>query len=110
MRRQKSINTTLILGFFSSFFNLITKMPMVKNLENVHHELIEIARESNRLACRSYTADDIEKLQDRLRAIDSQYNQGAFDAGHYEEDGLAQVSDELERVHRRLHRMLSRIE
>ncbi|KAG1140059.1 hypothetical protein G6F37_006296 [Rhizopus arrhizus] len=85
-------------------------MPMVKNLENVHQQLMEIARESNRVSYTKYTADDIEKLQDKLRIIDSQYTEGAFDAGHYEEEGLAQVSDELEKVHRTLHRLLARIE
>ncbi|CAO3683912.1 unnamed protein product [Rhizopus stolonifer] len=85
-------------------------MPMVKNLENVHQQLMEIARESNTMSYRKYTADEVEKLQDKLRAIDSQYHQGAFDCGHYEQEGLAQVSDELERVHRTLHRLLARID
>ncbi|KAG0746738.1 hypothetical protein G6F57_005474 [Rhizopus arrhizus] len=85
-------------------------MPMIKNLEAVHQELMEIARESNRLSYTKYSADDIEKLQDKLQIIDSKYSQGAFDAGHYEEEGLAQVSDELEKVHRTLHRLLARVD
>ncbi|KAG2199220.1 uncharacterized protein EV154DRAFT_521783 [Mucor mucedo] len=92
-------------------------MPMVKNLENVHQELMDIARQSNRLSYTKYTSDDIEKLQNRLRNIDSQYNEGRFgdmtscaDGGCYEEEGQAQVSDELEKVHKTLHVMLSRID
>ncbi|KAL9554666.1 hypothetical protein MBANPS3_002717 [Mucor bainieri] len=66
-------------------------MPMVKNLENVHQELMDIARESNRLSHTKYTSDDVEKLQNRLRQIDSQYNEGTFsnpemNSGRYEED------------------------
>jgi hypothetical protein len=93
-------------------------MPMVKNLENVHQELMNIARESNRLSYTKYTSDDVEKLQDRLRTIDNQYAEGAFNgmnsstemSGRYEEEGQAQVSDELEKVHKTLHVMLSRID
>ncbi|KAI9362359.1 hypothetical protein BD770DRAFT_382439 [Pilaira anomala] len=90
-------------------------MPMVKNLENVHQELMEIARESNRLSHTKYTSDDVEKLQNRLRGINSQYNEGAFgtmtsDCSRYEEEGLAQVSNVLEKVHTTLHVMLSRID
>lgn len=90
-------------------------MPMVKNLENVHQELMDIARESNRLSYTKYTSDDVEKLQNRLRQIDSQYNEGAFqnsemNSGLYEEEGQAQVAFELEKVHSTLHRMLSRID
>ncbi|CEP14997.1 hypothetical protein [Parasitella parasitica] len=90
-------------------------MPMVKNLENVHQELMDIARESNRLCYTKYTSDDVEKLQNRLRQIDSQYNEGAFrnpeiNYGCYEDEGQAQVSGELEKVHNTLHRMLSRID
>lgn len=91
-------------------------MPMVKNLENVHQELMDIARASNRLSHSKYTSDDVEKLQTRLRAIDCQYNEGAFCGemtsaeGRYEEEGQAQVSDELEKVHKTLHVMLSRID
>ncbi|GAA5805036.1 hypothetical protein EDC94DRAFT_613047 [Helicostylum pulchrum] len=92
-------------------------MPMVKNLENVHQELMDIARESARLSYTKYTSDDVEKLQNRLRGIDSQYNEGAFgdmnstsDCGRYEEEGQAQVSNELEKVHKTLHVMLSRID
>lgn len=95
-------------------------MPMVKDLEKFHQELMDIARESNRLSHTKYTSDDVEKLQDRLRRIDSQYNEGAFyndemkssgtSAGKYELEGEAQVSDELEKVHKTLHRMLSRID
>ncbi|KAI9485674.1 MAG: hypothetical protein EXX96DRAFT_515150 [Benjaminiella poitrasii] len=90
-------------------------MPMVKKLETVHQELMDIARQSNRLSHTKYTEDDIEKLQHRLRVIDSQYNEGAFgemnsDVDRYEEVGLAQVSDELEKVHNTLHRMLARLE
>ena len=88
---------------------------MVKNLENVHQELMDIARESNRLSYTKYTSDDVEKLQNRLRQIDSQYNEGAFqnsemNSGLYEEEGQAQVAFELEKVHNTLHRMLSRID
>ncbi|KAI7902657.1 uncharacterized protein BX663DRAFT_454729 [Cokeromyces recurvatus] len=91
-------------------------MPMVKKLESVHQELMDIAKESNRLSHTKYSEDDIEKLQERLRAIDSQYREGAFgekassDVDRYEEEGLAQVSDELEKVHTILHRMLARLE
>ena len=89
-------------------------MPMVKNLEDVHQELMDIARQSNRLSYTKYTSDDIEKLQNRLRTIDSQYNEGAFQSMTscvgYEEEGQAQVSDELEKVHNNLHIMLSRID
>ncbi|KAI8087699.1 uncharacterized protein B0P05DRAFT_531961 [Gilbertella persicaria] len=90
-------------------------MPMVKRLEDVHQELMEIAKESNRLSYTKYSLDDVEKLQDRLRKIDSQYNEGAFrntemNSVIYEEEGQAQVSDELEKVHRTLHCMLSRID
>lgn len=92
-------------------------MPMVKNLENVHQELMDIARQSSRLSYTKYTSDDVEKLQNRLRNIDSQYNEGRFsdmtscsDGGCYEEEGQAQVSDELEKVHKTLHVMLSRID
>ncbi|GAN01023.1 hypothetical protein MAM1_0004c00453 [Mucor ambiguus] len=90
-------------------------MPMVKNLENVHQELMDIARESNRLSHTKYTSDDVEKLQNRLRQIDCQYNEGTFsnpemNSGRYEEDGNAQVVHELEKVHNTLHRMLSRID
>jgi lipid II:glycine glycyltransferase (peptidoglycan interpeptide bridge formation enzyme) len=85
-------------------------MPMVKNLENVHQELMEIARESNRLSYTRYTSEDVEKLQNKLRDIDSQYTEGCFNQTSYEEEGLAQVSDELEKVHKTLHRMLTRID
>jgi hypothetical protein len=91
-------------------------MPMVKSLENVHHQLMDIARESNRLSHTKYTSDDVEKLQNKLRSIDSQYNEGAFCGemtsaeGRYEEEGQAQVSNELAKVHSTLHLMLSRID
>ena len=90
-------------------------MPMVKRLADVHQELMDIAVESNRLSYTKYTLDDLENLQNRLRKIDSQYNEGAFkctemNSATYEEEGQAQVSDELEKVHRTLHRMLSRID
>lgn len=85
-------------------------MPMVKNLENVHQELMEIAKDSNKLSYTKYTSDDVEKLQDKLRQIDSQYNQGRFGQAYYEEEGSAQISDELARIHNTLHRMLSRLD
>jgi lipid II:glycine glycyltransferase (peptidoglycan interpeptide bridge formation enzyme) len=85
-------------------------MPTIKNLENVHQELMEIAKESSKLSHTKYTSDDVEKLQNKLRDIDSQYSQGCFTQSQYEEQGLAQVSDELERVHTTLHRMLSRLD
>jgi GTP1/Obg family GTP-binding protein len=89
-------------------------MPMVKDLENFHQELMDIARESKRLSHTKYTSDDVEKLQDRLRSIDSRYNEGTFcgeaTPGRYEEEGQAQVVDELEKVHKTLHAMLSRID
>ncbi|KAI8968194.1 hypothetical protein BDF20DRAFT_916749 [Mycotypha africana] len=89
-------------------------MPMVKNLEDYHQELMNIAKESNQLAYRNYSADEVEKLQQRLRHIDSAYNEGAFRCGEmtsstasrYEEEGLAQVTDELEKVHNTLHPFL----
>jgi hypothetical protein len=89
---------------------------MVKNLENVHQQLMDIARESNRLSHTKYTADDVEKLQNKLRSIDSQYNEGAFCCemtsaeGRYEEEGQAQVVHELEKIHNTLYHMLSRID
>ncbi|KAG2198263.1 hypothetical protein INT47_004347 [Mucor saturninus] len=90
-------------------------MPMVKNLENVHQELMDIARQSNKLSYTKYSFDDVEKLQNRLRLIDSQYNEARFrdmtsDNGCYEEEGQAQVSDELVKVHKTLHIMLTRID
>ncbi|KAI9257438.1 hypothetical protein BY458DRAFT_518950 [Sporodiniella umbellata] len=85
-------------------------MPMVKNLENVHQQLMEVARESNTMSYRKYTAGEVERLQDKLRLIDSQYSQGAFDMGLYEQEGLAQVSHELEKVHRTLHCLLARLD
>lgn len=90
---------------------------MLKNLEDVHQELMDIAKESNRLSHTKYTSDDIERLQNRLSHIDSHYSEGAFngmssnvECGRYEEEGQAQVSDELEKVHKTLHVMLSRID
>lgn len=92
-------------------------MPMVESLENVHQELMDIAKQSNRLSHTKYTSDDVKKLQNRLHNIDCQYNEGRFsdmasysDGGCYEEEGQAQVSDELEKVHKTLHAMLSRID
>lgn len=83
---------------------------MVKSLESVHQELMEIAKESNKLSYTKYTSEDIEKLQKRLRNIDCQYTEGSFNQTSYEEEGLAQVSGELEKVHNTLHRMLARID
>jgi hypothetical protein len=86
---------------------------MVKNLEDVHQQLMDIARECNSLSYRRYTATDLEKLQDKLRDINSQYSEGAFGVNvvdRYEQEGQAQVANELEKVHKNIRTMLSRID
>ncbi|KAI8985911.1 hypothetical protein BDB01DRAFT_786814 [Pilobolus umbonatus] len=90
-------------------------MPMVKSLEIVHQQLMDIAKESNRLSYTKYTADDVNELKGRLREIDSQYSEGTFSTDsctdtRYEQEGLAQVVNELEKVHKTLHVLLYRIE
>ncbi|KAI8888864.1 hypothetical protein K501DRAFT_282524 [Backusella circina FSU 941] len=88
-------------------------MPMVKNLEDVHQQLMDIAKECNSLSYKRYTAADVEKLQDKLREINSQYSEGAFGMNvvdRYEQQGQAQVAHELETVHKNIRSMLSRID
>ncbi|KAI8381177.1 uncharacterized protein BYT42DRAFT_494938 [Radiomyces spectabilis] len=90
---------------------------MAKNLENVHHHLMEVAKESQRLSHKKYTADDVRMLQEKLADIDAKYKNGVYDdvdksmqADVYETEGQAQVADELERIHQTLHVMLTRID
>jgi hypothetical protein len=118
-RALKTIKASSFCYFFFSpttiFINklYLYKMPMVKNLEDVHQQLMDIARECNSLSYRRYTATDLEKLQDKLRDIDSQYSEGAFGVNvvdRYEQEGQAQVANELEKVHKNIRSMLSRID
>ncbi|KAG0171266.1 hypothetical protein DFQ28_002501 [Apophysomyces sp. BC1034] len=93
-------------------------MPMTKDLEHVHEQLLEVARETQQISHTKYTADDIRHLQNKLHHIDEKYKQGCIDDRDtknlsddpYEHEGQAQVTDELERIHQTLHIMLSRIE
>ncbi|KAI8888928.1 hypothetical protein K501DRAFT_239675 [Backusella circina FSU 941] len=88
-------------------------MPMNKNLRSVHEKLRQISDESNKLSKQKYTASDIEKLQEELHEIDTQYSEGAFgsndDGDRYEQKGQGQVADELERLHSSLSSMLERV-
>ncbi|KAI8100003.1 uncharacterized protein BX664DRAFT_322612 [Halteromyces radiatus] len=82
-------------------------MPMAKDLANVHDQLVSIAKDSQALARRKHSADDISVLQRRLSVAESEYNSSQNDK-NYEAPGQAQVSEEIDRVHHILSSMLQR--
>ncbi|KAF7725923.1 hypothetical protein EC973_009160 [Apophysomyces ossiformis] len=102
-------------------------MPMTREVQHVHEQLLDVAKEAQQLSHQKYSADDIRHLQlndlfqpkqNKLHHIDEKYKQGIIDDRDkknlsddpYEHEGQAQVAEELARVHQTLHIMLQRIE
>ncbi|KAG0194552.1 hypothetical protein DFQ28_009760 [Apophysomyces sp. BC1034] len=76
---------------------------MTKDLEQIHHELMDIARECTKMYHRKYSENELRELQDKVQAIDEKYNQGIIDNRDkdnprddpYEHPGQAQIADVL---------------
>ncbi|KAI9255680.1 hypothetical protein BDA99DRAFT_539827 [Phascolomyces articulosus] len=75
---------------------------MPPNLQHVHQQLMEIAKETQDVSKTSYTMKDIQHLQNKLHHIDEQYKEGMIDDrtdksnvedDPYEHPGQAQIAD-----------------
>ncbi|CAO3639356.1 unnamed protein product [Cunninghamella blakesleeana] len=84
-------------------------MPISKEIEDVHNQLVEIAKETHRISHRRFSCEDILKLQEKLSAVDAVYYGNGINT-QYELEGQAKVSDELDKVHQNLHHLLQRTE
>ncbi|KAI9305131.1 hypothetical protein BJ944DRAFT_180487 [Cunninghamella echinulata] len=84
-------------------------MPMSKEIESVHNQLVEIAKETQRMSYRRHSCEDILKLQEKLSAVNASYYGNGIDS-KYELEGQARVSDELDKVHQNIHHLLQRTE
>ncbi|KAI7858052.1 hypothetical protein BDC45DRAFT_349161 [Circinella umbellata] len=93
---------------------------MRRDLEQIHQQIMAIAKESDQVAQSKFTEDDVRKLQEKLRGIDREYKEGIIDDRSptstnwqddpYEHNGQGEVADELSRVHNQLHMMLTIID
>jgi hypothetical protein len=90
---------------------------MAPDLEHIHNQLMEIAKETKEVSQKQYSADDIRHLQNKLHHIDEKYQEGIIEDKDpnnleddpYEHQGQAQIASELEQVHQTLHHMLARV-
>ncbi|KAI9492399.1 hypothetical protein BDB00DRAFT_828836 [Zychaea mexicana] len=93
-------------------------MPQTPDLQNVHQQLMDIAKETQDVSKTQYSAKDVQHLQNKLHHIDEQYREGIVDDRDksnleddpYEHPGQAQIADALSKIHSALSSMLSSVE
>ncbi|KAI8149576.1 hypothetical protein BJV82DRAFT_529923 [Fennellomyces sp. T-0311] len=93
-------------------------MPQKPDLQHVHQQLMDIAKETQDVAKSKYSAQDVQHLQNKLHHIDEMYREGMIDDRDtknleddpYEHPGQAQIADALSKIHSALSSMLNNVE